>query len=194
VAWYIITPLEGSDPTFKCVEIVQPVMSGFGERTPEETGEGFGEWVACPECEEEGREHTVRSHLLNDHDWSQNKVDEHFGEHPFEIVDGASPPPVPERERTPSYATSSEERSSSKEGEVEEAEDESDLCDCDPKHKETQVIQKSKSGRLGPLGGGSGDGTPVIICKNCGGKFEAKEDDGGFGPGLVWDGDGPGPF
>lgn len=169
-------------------------MSGFGERTPEETSEGFGEWVDCPECGEEDREHAVRSHLVNAHGWSQEEVDEHFGEHPFEVVEGASAPPVPEHERTPSYAPSSEDERLSEDEQVKEAEDESDLCDCDPKHKETQVIQKSKSGRIGPFGGGSGDGTPVIICKNCGQKFEVNEDKEGFGPGFVWDGDGPGPL
>lgn len=67
-----------------------------------------------------------------------------------------------------------------------EAEDESDVCDCDPSHKETQVIQESTGAKIGPIGGNRGDGTPVIICKNCGHQFEVKEKTGGVTEGGLF--------
>ena len=50
------------------------------------------------------------------------------------------------------------------------------LCDCDPKYKDTKIIQKSRGGTIGPIGGQQGAGTTVIVCRSCGRRF--YEDDG----------------
>ncbi|WP_348609984.1 hypothetical protein [Halobaculum rarum] len=63
------------------------------------------------------------------------------------------------------------------ESEYELIEDDSELCDCDPEYKESQVVQKSAGASLGGIGGQMGDGTTVIICTNCGGRFYEEEDD-----------------
>lgn len=59
-------------------------------------------------------------------------------------------------------------------------EGDSGLCDCDPEHKEVRTVQRSKGASIGPLGGRHGDGTTVIVCKNCGKRF--YEDDSDSGP------------
>jgi hypothetical protein len=167
-------------------------MPGFGERNPEDTGDGFGDWVECPVCEEKAREHAVRSHLLNAHGWSQEQVDEEFGDHPFTKVSGPSVP-VSDRDTTPAYGSSVGDDgpvdTPLDKSQATKIENESDLCDCDPKHKETQTVQQKRGGKLGPIGGQHGDGTTVIICTKCGGRF--YEDDGGFGPDIL---PGPGPL
>lgn len=167
-------------------------MPGFGERDPENTGDGFGDWVECPLCGKEGREHAVRSHLLNAHGWSQDKVDEEFGEHPFTVVSGPSIP-VSDHDTTPAYGTPAGDDGNIDvdvdKSEYTEVESESDLCDCDPKYKESQAVQQRKGGKLGPIGGQHGDGTTVIICTKCGKRF--YEDDDGFGPDIL---PGPGPL
>lgn len=71
-----------------------------------------------------------------------------------------------------------------------EMEQKGELCDCDPEYKDTQTVQKSKGGNIGPIGGNHGDGTTVIVCRNCGERFYEDEDDG-LGPDLL---PGPGPF
>lgn len=58
---------------------------------------------------------------------------------------------------------------------LETVEDESELCDCDPKYKETQTIQKSSGVSFGGFGGQVGDGETVIVCKNCGKMFEVED-------------------
>lgn len=150
----------------------------------------FGSQVACPECLERGSENEVRRHLIEVHGWTEQRANDHFGEQSLTEVSGPSAP-VSEWDTSPSYAV---DEGVEEQSELQEADDEGDLCDCDPKHKETAVIQKSTGANLGPLGGNRGDGTPVIICKNCGQQFEAKDTSDGFGPGFVWDGNGPSPF
>ena len=62
--------------------------------------------------------------------------------------------------------------------------EEKKLCDCDPKYKESQTIQRSTGANFGGFGGQVGDGTTVIICTNCGGRFYEEEYEGstdGFG-------------
>ena len=70
------------------------------------------------------------------------------------------------------------------EPEFEEVEDENDLCDCDPEYKESQTVQKSAGASFGGFGGQMGDGTTVIVCTNCGGRFyeEESENQSGFDP------------
>ncbi|MDS0220143.1 hypothetical protein NDI54_02135 [Haloarcula sp. S1AR25-5A] len=167
-------------------------MTGFGERNPEDTGDGFGDRTECPVCAEEGSEHAIRSHLLNAHGWSQQQVDEEFTDPELTKVSGPSEP-VSDRDTTPAYGTPAGDDGPVDEpidkSQYTEVESEHDLCDCDPKHKETQTVQQKKGGKLGPIGGQHGDGTTVIICTKCGGRF--YEDDGGFGSDIL---PGPGPF
>lgn len=59
--------------------------------------------------------------------------------------------------------------------EVEQVEDENDLCDCEPKFKEAQTIPKSAGASLGGLGGQIGAGDTVIVCKNCGKMFDVED-------------------
>lgn len=62
-----------------------------------------------------------------------------------------------------------------KKGEYEKVEDDTELCDCDPEHKESQPIQRSRGVSLGTLGGEVGEGTTVIVCTKCGGRFYEEE-------------------
>lgn len=149
--------------------------------------DGIENWIPCPECLEQAPEHEVRQHLQDVHEWTEEEVKDHFDQEPVTEVPGPSAP-VSERDTTPSYGAEGQD------DEFQEAEEESDLCDCDTKHKETQVIQKSTGANIAGLGGKRGTGTPVIICKKCGEQFEVKDGSEGFGPGIIWDGDGPGPF
>jgi hypothetical protein len=68
--------------------------------------------------------------------------------------------------------------------EYEEVEEESDLCDCDPKHKESQTVQQSAGVNFGGFGGKVGDGTIVIVCTKCGGKFRGDEERASGGSGF----------
>jgi hypothetical protein len=69
--------------------------------------------------------------------------------------------------------------------EFEEVDDEDDICDCDPKYKDSHPIQQSAGVNFGGIGGQKGDGTTVIVCRNCGGRFyENKEDDTGMD--MMW--------
>ena len=60
--------------------------------------------------------------------------------------------------------------------EIEEVDDESALCDCDPEHKESQTVQQSTGLSVGGFGGQMGDGTTVIVCTKCGGRFYENEE------------------
>jgi hypothetical protein len=57
-----------------------------------------------------------------------------------------------------------------------EVEDDDELCDCDPKHKESQTVQRSAGASFGGVGGKVGDGTTVIVCTKCGGRFYEDKD------------------
>lgn len=59
--------------------------------------------------------------------------------------------------------------------EIKEVEDENDLCDCDPKYKESQTVQRSTGASFGGFGGQLGDGTTVIVCTKCGERFYEEE-------------------
>ncbi len=61
--------------------------------------------------------------------------------------------------------------------EFEEIEDDDELCDCDPEYKESQAVQQSAGASLGGFGGQLEDGTTVIVCTNCGGRFYEEQDD-----------------
>lgn len=66
--------------------------------------------------------------------------------------------------------------------EYEEMDDENDVCDCDPKYKDSHPIQQSTGVNLGGFGGQVGDGTTVIVCRKCGGRFyEDQQEDSGSG-------------
>ncbi|QKY20128.1 hypothetical protein B4589_006945 [Halolamina sp. CBA1230] len=142
----------------------------------------------CPECLEQGTEKEVRHHLIKVHGWTEQEAENHFEEQSLTKVSGVSPP-VSERDTSPSYAI---DEGTEEEPELQQAENESELCDCDPDYKETAVIQKSTGASFGGFGGNRGNGTPVIICKSCGQQFEATESSEGFGPGYIWDNDDPG--
>jgi hypothetical protein len=52
----------------------------------------------------------------------------------------------------------------------------SSVCDCDPKFKETQIIQKDTGLSLGGIGGNRETGMPVIICKNCATQYAIRKE------------------
>lgn len=147
--------------------------------------------TACPECLESGTDEEIHVHLMRDHGWTEQRVKAWFGDSKVTKVSGPGAPPISDDQTTPDYDNSVEDNDHP---EIEKAKDESDLCDCDPKYKESQVIPKSSGLNLGPVGGNSGDGVPVIICSNCGRHFETKGDDDSFGPGFFSEDRGPGPF
>lgn len=70
--------------------------------------------------------------------------------------------------------------------EFKKIEEENDLCDCDPDHKESQTVQRSAGASLGGFGAQMEDGTTVIVCTKCGGRFYEDEsynqDKNGFDP------------
>lgn len=55
----------------------------FGERSRAETDPGFGDWLPCPECKKEGREHMLRNHLRSAHNWNQDELEDRYGESPM---------------------------------------------------------------------------------------------------------------
>ncbi|WP_338727195.1 hypothetical protein [Haladaptatus sp. DJG-WS-42] len=68
--------------------------------------------------------------------------------------------------------------------EFEEVQDDNDLCDCDPEYKESQTVQRSTGATFGGFGGQMGDGTTVIVCTKCGGRFYEKDSDQQRGNGF----------
>lgn len=69
----------------------------------------------------------------------------------------------------------------------EEVQDENELCDCDPDYKEAVPIQRSAGASFGGFGGEIGDGTTVIVCKKCGGRFYEEEPEHQEARGNGWD-------
>jgi hypothetical protein len=166
----------------------------FGERTPEETGSGFGDWCECPECGEEGREHAVRNHLREKHGWSQDKIEDRFGTHPFDSLQDDNNPAVDVSEPMHSDPMGDMGESASEiswlelddrmSGRVEESTDK-DLCEHE-EYKEVIVKQSSAGVKMMGAGLSSGGSITKIVCKKCGQEYDVTEtgttEDG---PGLI---------
>jgi len=161
-------------------------MIGFGGG---DEGDGNDE-VDCPECAKKGPKPAITRHLQSDHGWSLSKIENEFNNGPFTEVSGPSAP-ASSFDGNPPYATEDTkvEDRPHESPQYTEVETETDLCDCDPEHKETQTVQRNQGGKLGPVGGQRGNGVTVIICTKCGERF--YEEDGGFGPDIL---PGPGPL
>lgn len=160
---------------------------------PFDDPDGFENGAVCPECVQSGAEEEIRNHLKETHGWREQKVDRHFGSDPsadeLTRVEGPSIP-TSDSEITPSYDANERTINESQlTGEKSKDVDTIDeLCGCDPEYTETEVIQESKGGTLGPVSANHGSGTPILVCKKCGHWTEAKnssEDSnsgiGGFG-------------
>lgn len=70
--------------------------------------------------------------------------------------------------------------------EFEEVDDKNDLCDCDPKYKDVVPIQRTTGASFGGFGGEIGEGTTVIVCKKCGGRFYENGNDEGHDLGWTF--------
>lgn len=58
----------------------------FGERSRAETDPRFGDYLPCPECGKTGREHALRNHLRNTHDWDQDGIEDRYGGSPIPAI------------------------------------------------------------------------------------------------------------
>lgn len=101
--------------------------------------------------------------------WRTENFDRLEAGEPTTPAEAGDPPATPASDPTPTVPP-----------EV-DATDVGGVCDCDPKYKETQIIQKDTGLSLGAIGGNRETGVPVIICKNCATQFTIRPAPSGGG-------------